>query len=163
MKKKKRKRKIKPPTAKQKAFVKEYIKSRNITKSAQKVYNVKNYKNASRLGTATLKSPNVISYIQTALKEAGITDRKLSVTLKKIIDQGANENIDKATPSDSLRGIEMAFKLLDRFPAERKQIEKRELRLKLEARDPKELQAMLDNLISEAGKYKKLTAKEVST
>ena len=161
---KRRKTKLKPPTAKQKAFVKEYLRSKNITKSARKVYNVKNDKNASALGRNTLSSPNVQFYLQTVLEDAGLTDKDLSVFLREIIEASrAKEALEKATPSDGLRGIEMAFKLLDRFPAERKQIEKKEFRLKLEAKSPEELGEMLDSLLSEGRKYKELITKEVGT
>ena len=152
----------KTPTLKQKKLVHEYIRTGNKTQSGLTASDIKKPAQAYDWANKALKKPYVQTYIAKVLEDSGLSDRQLSDRLKRIVRAGSTRtSLKQATPSDSLRGIEMAFKLLDRFPAERKQIEKRELRLKLEARDPKELQAMLAKLVDEGSKYQKLL--EVST
>jgi len=148
------------PTAKQKAFINNYIRTRNITQSAKAVYNVKNDVNAACLGRKTLQSPAVQNYISEVLDNTGLRDTDLSRFLREIIIASASERaLKKATPSDGLRGLEMVFRLKDRFPAERKRIEKTEFKINLQTKSTKELQELLDKTIKEVEEFKKLMAR----
>lgn len=145
------------PTLKQKKFTDNYLITGNITRSAKAVYNVKNDKNANALGRKTLQSPAVQNYIAQALDETGLTDTELAGLLRKIIKASASERaLRKVRPSDGLRGIEMALRLKDRFPAERKRIEKQEFKIELKSKSEKELQELLDKTLKEIQDFKKI-------
>ncbi len=96
----------KKATAKQKAFVGNYIMTRNITRSAKAVYNVKNDKNANSLGRRTLQSPAVQNYMALLLDETGLTDADLSGFLREVIIASTTEKaLKRARPSDALRAL----------------------------------------------------------
>lgn len=57
-------------TYKQKAFVSEFVKTRNATEAAMKAYKPKNRNVARNMGSITLANPNVKKSIDTYLKEA---------------------------------------------------------------------------------------------
>lgn len=144
------------PTAKQKAFADNYMRTRHITNSAVPVYNAKNKKNAQRIGAYNLhQSEAVKSYIAKVLDQSGLSDEMLSGSLRKIIKASTTRrSLAKTAPSDGLRGIEMTLKLKDRFPAERKLIDKREFKIQLQAKSTKELQAILDQKLKEIQAWK---------
>lgn len=144
----------KEPTLKQKAFVKDLIKTRNITKSVKSVYDVKSDKNASALGNKTLQSPAVQNYMSKILDSVGLTDKELSGYLKSILLASVEEySLKKITPSDGLRSLELIYKLKDRFPISRSEVTTKQ---DLTNKSKEELVAILDNAITEANKWKKL-------
>lgn len=151
----------KQPTLKQTRFAHNFLVSGNVTQSALKAYDTENRDVAYQIGYRNLKSPAVRNFMEQILTKAGLDDATLSKNLQKIIKAGTSErSLKRATPSDSLRGIEMAFKLLDRFPAERKRIERRDYRVQLEAKSPEELKKMLDRLLKETEEWKRKLAGE---
>ena len=148
------------PTLKQRKFVHEYLKTGNITTSALNNYNIdKSNKHAKdvahKLGYTILHKPSIINYISQVLNNTGLSDEKLSESLAKVIDSGlTKEALTKAQPSDSLRGIEMAFRLKDSFPIERKTISKLEIRTQLESKSIDELKQELNKALEEANRFK---------
>lgn len=159
------------PTLKQKKFIHEYLKTGNITKSILHNYDINknrygNNKNqnkskkeidsqAYKIGYTNLKSPIVQSYISQILDSVGLSDINLSQSLQKIIQSSLTKrSLKQAQPSDGLRGIEMAFRLKDKFPAERKTISKLEVRAQLESKSNQELQDILNKTLEEANKLK---------
>ncbi len=143
------------PTGKQKKFADNYLRTLNKTGSALGAYNTDNPKVAHNLATRNLNNPKVQGYISEVLDRVGLGDKQLGEELKKIIKASTSRrSLKKTTPADGLRGIELSYKLKDRFPVERKQIET--ISLKLEGKSPKELQALLATTITEAQKYQGL-------
>ena len=95
------------------------------------------------------------------LSESGLDDTTLANELHEIIKAGiARTSLEKATPSDGLRGIEMALRLKDRFPAERKKVENLEVKVQLGKKSTEELIQLLDNQLKEANKWKILLAQD---
>ena len=132
------------PTLKQKKFIKEYLKTGNGSKSALKVYSTDNYESASVIAHKTLQSDTVKTYMQKIMEKQGLSDKKLTKSLDKVIEAGVSDKaLDSVKPKDSLKGIEMAFKLKDRFPAERKRIESASINVNLDGKSKDELMKML--------------------
>lgn len=147
----------KEPTEKQKRFAREFIKTGNITQSAKKHYQTKKNQVAYQIGSRNLQNPTVKSYIEKVLKKYGLGDEELSNYLQKIIlASTSRRSLKKVSPSDGLRGIEMSFRLKDRFPAEKRQITKQELQLKLEGKSIQELSTILGQQVTEAKRWLKL-------
>lgn len=59
----------KPLTLKEKAFCQEVITTRNATQSALKVYDTKDYKTASNIGSTNLAKPRIKQEIERLCKE----------------------------------------------------------------------------------------------
>lgn len=97
---------------KMKRFVREYVKG---TPKADAVilagYNVKDRANAHVLSTELLKKPIIEAEIEKVLDRAGLDKQALAYKLNTAIDAGLDRP-QTATVSDSLRGIEIGFKLL---------------------------------------------------
>lgn len=148
-------------TLKQKKFVKEYIASNgNATKAVIEAgYSVKNRHVAEHIGYENLRKPEIREEVETQLAKAGLTDEKLAKLLKENIEAGVGR---KATASDSLRGIEMAFKLKDRFPSEKKQIQQASYRMELKGMSMAELREELRRLREKEKKLRQLRAESTS-
>lgn len=147
------------PTIKQKKFINGLVKTGNITKAALEAYETDNSQVAYQVGYRNLRNPTVISYMDQVLSNSGLDDATLTQELNKIIKASTDrQNLQKASPSDGLRGIELAFRLKDRFPAERKRVGKMELRVDLGKKSTKELMQLLDDKLKEAKKFKLLLA-----
>lgn len=132
----------------QKKFIKEIPNSKSAAEAARRSgYSVNNARvSASRL----LSNANIQREIVNILDKAGLDDSKLAERLSKAIDTGLGR---KSTNSDALRGLEMAFKLRDRFPVD-KRIEARiDLKASLEKKSLTELKQELLRLRSEEEKY----------
>jgi phage terminase small subunit len=153
------------PSLKQKEFVKEYIRNgEHGTKAALKVYNTKNPASASVIAVHTLKSEAVKTYIQSIFDRVGLTDETLAFQLRKIIDAGTSKQaIRKAKPADSLRAIEMGWRLRDAFPSQRVQIDKREVRMKLDGKTQEELMDKLQDVNKEIERFKRMVNKSEKT
>lgn len=147
----------KHPTLKQKRFADNLIRTGNITQSALSVYDTKSRKAAYQIGYRNLQNPTVKSYMAFQMKEMGLDDSYLHASLKRIIDSGTSKRVLKrATPSDALRGLEMAHKLRDDFPTEKKEIVKKEYRMELGKKTTAELIGLLKVRQKEAKKWEKL-------
>jgi hypothetical protein len=137
---------------KQRKFVKSYIKTGNASKAVVEA----GYKPNSPAvqGSRLLANDNVQREISKVLDKAGLTDDQLSEHLNTAINKGINS--DRVVLADALRGIEMALKLKDKFPAERKQIDTRSISYSLKGKSMEELQERYQELIGEAKEYKQI-------
>ena len=99
-------------TYKQKAFVNEFVKSKNATSAAMSVYSVKNRDVARQIGSENLAKPYIRQSIDTLLQASGY-DPKTSITAL-IDNQEAGKGI-KATAGDSIRASELLLKLSGNF------------------------------------------------
>ena len=95
-------------TYKQKAFVSEFVKTKNATTSALNAYNVKNRSVARSIGAENLSKPYIRQSIDTLLQASGY-DPKTSITAL-IDNQEAGKGV-KATAGDSIRASELLLKL----------------------------------------------------
>lgn len=146
------------PTAKQKAFAQDYIKSKNGTQSALKHYNTTSTKTASTIASRNLNLPSVINYIEKILDKSGLDDEALAIHLHKIIVSGTSKHsLKKSQPTDALRGIEMAYRLRDKFPSDR--VEKTEIKIQLQGKTDDELIKLLDDTTKEAKMWSNLLNK----
>src|SRR3990167_5576801 len=68
-----------PKTAKEKAFVREYVKTLNATEAASRVYGVTSRKSATSLGNETLSKLD----ISVQLDKIGLTDRYIYSGIKE--------------------------------------------------------------------------------
>jgi hypothetical protein len=103
---------VKKLTYKQKAFINEFIKTKNATSSAMNVYNVKNRAVARQIGSENLAKPYIKRSLDTILQASGY-DPKSSIAAL-IENQETGKGI-KATASDSIRASELLLKLSNNF------------------------------------------------
>jgi len=94
-------------TLKQKLFIKEYVKSKNATQSASKVYNVKNRNVAKNIGSENLSNPNIKNRLERLLREVEYSP-KLSIS--NLMDIEATK-VYKTTAGDKIRASELLLKL----------------------------------------------------
>lgn len=147
----------KEPTEKQKRQALEFIKTGNLTRSVMKHYNTDSPQVAYKIGRENLRNPVIKSFIETTLNKVGLTDIQVSDYLRKIIVGGLSQRaMRRVSPADSLRGIEMAFRLRDRFPAQKAELTKRELSVRLEGRTEEDLASLLDEQAKELKKWQRL-------
>lgn len=99
-------------TYKQKAFVNEFVKTKNATLAAMSVYSVKNRSVARQIGSENLAKPYVKQSIDALLHASGY-DPKSSISAL-IQNQEAGKGV-KATSGDSIRASELLLKLSGNF------------------------------------------------
>ena len=117
-----------PKTPKERAFVKEYIKTKNATEAAARVYDVKDRDSARALGSETLAKLDIAGIMD----DMGLTDERLIAILKeglkatqtvrvKVISPKGNKEKDKESPDHPTRHkfLDTALKLKDKYPAEK--------------------------------------------
>lgn len=102
-------------TIKQKMFAHKYVEKRNGTQAALEVYNSKSRRNAKLISTRLMKKPLIQAEIKSILDQVGLTAEHSGKYLKDAIVQGLESG--KATVGDSLRGLDMVFKLSNAYPA----------------------------------------------
>lgn len=101
-------------TLKQKTFVKSYLQNGgNGTQAVLDSYSVKNRHVAESIAYENLRKPEVRRGIEIAMEANGLTDSYVSELLREATVSGIGQ---KASNSDSLRGIEMMLRLKDAFP-----------------------------------------------
>lgn len=101
-------------SVKQRAFVKKLIERKgNATQAAMDVYDAKNYNTAHVIASENLQKPTIQKEIELALERAGLNDEYISELLREATVAGIGQ---KATNSDTLRGIEMMLKVKGAFP-----------------------------------------------
>lgn len=136
-------------TPKEKLFVQKYLASGNISQSAMLAYDCKNIKTAYSVGKEVLEKPRIANYLSRLFNNFGLTEEKLTSDLVEIIEAG-KINKDKATVKDTLRAIEMIFKLKGSFPTikERREriVEKQTLRAELRNVPVEELRRRIEDL-----------------
>ena len=102
-------------TIKQKQFVKRYIENGgNGTQAAMDVYNAKNYNTAHAIAVDNLQKPTIRREIEQAMEAKGLTNEYISELLKEATVAGLGQ---KATNSDTLRGLELMLRVKDAFPS----------------------------------------------
>lgn len=103
------------PTFKQKLFAQKYVELKGKgTDAAMQVYDVKKRATAKSLAHQNLDKPIVQEEIKKILQSVGLTMTNAGEYLKTAISSGLGE---KATNSDSLRGLDMLFKMHNAYPA----------------------------------------------
>jgi len=140
-------------TPKQKRFVDAYIMNDGSSRKAAIAagYSAKNDKVARSMGTENLLKPAIREELRAVLASHQISEGTLSKKLHDAIDSGIGK---KATNSDALRGIEMGFRLLDSFPAERKQIEQRTLTVSLQGKTLDDITTHVETLLNDVKQMK---------
>lgn len=144
---------------KQREFVHEYLKHGNQKKAYEDAYKYTG-KRGSIKGGELMRNDMVQAYMKSILDKAGMTPDRIAAGLKAITEAGLEERALKtATPKDALAALKEAAKLADYYPAEKKQIEKKEMSLKLEGKSIKEMTQLLSDLAAEARTFKRLVEK----
>ena len=142
-------------TLKQRKFVKEYIRTGNGSQAVKLAgYNVKSDLSANATASDNLSKPIIQRSIAKVLDQAGLTDDRLADDLDYIIDRAKDS--DKITVADALRGLDMSFKLKDKYPAERKQIETKNLTMTLKGTSLQELSEQLQELLEQSKHFHNL-------
>lgn len=154
---------LREPSLKQKRWVQEYLKHGNKFKAAQVAYPTATPDTQNHISVTQLKKPLVVQYARELMDKAGISDEKIAEKLNLIIESGTNQNaLAQSKPDHALKALEMAIKVKDLFPAEKKQIESKTatVNLDLKGKSPEELQHTLDALTDEIRNFKKLISVE---
>src|SRR3990167_4928008 len=104
-------------TVKQRQFIKKYVENGgNGTQAALDSYDTMNPNVAHVIASENLQKPTIKRSIELALERAGLTDDSVSELLREATVAGLGE---KATNSDSLRGIDMLLRLKDAYPTQK--------------------------------------------
>lgn len=104
-------------TVKQRGFIKRFVENGgNGTQAAMDIYDVKNYNTAHSIASDNLQKGTIRKSIELALERAGLSEDYISELLREATVAGLGQ---KATNSDTLRGIEMMLKLKDAFPTQK--------------------------------------------
>jgi phage terminase small subunit len=102
------------------------------------------------IASENLTKSNIQREIVRILDQSDLSDDKLASRLRKAIDSGIGK---KSTNADALRGIEMSYKLRDRFPADKRLEARIDLKAELSKRSMKELRGELVRIRAEEEKY----------
>ena len=149
------------PTFKQKKFVKEYLKTGVMYKSAMKAYDTQNKEYASQIAHDTLHHPVVQKYIAEIMEDRGLTDERIADKLNRIIDAGTTESALKTTtPANAMDAIKFAAKLKDIIPAEKIEQKTARLNIDLKGKSQPELEEVLSKLLDETRQFKQLLSKK---
>lgn len=135
-------------TLRQQKFIKQLTNSKSAKEAAISAGYSPN--SARFIASENLTKPNIQRQIAKVLDGSGLNDEKLAERLARSIDSGLGR---KSTNSDALRGLEMAFKLRDRFPVDKRVEAKIDLRATLSQKSIEELKADLLRLRAEEEKY----------
>jgi len=135
-------------TLKQKKFSKELTNSKSATSAAVKAGYSPN--TARFIASENLTKPNIQQEIVRVLDKSGLSDDKLAGKLRVAIDSGLGK---KSTNSDALRGLEMSFRLRDRFPAQKRFETRLDIKADLMKRSMKELKEDILRLRKEEEKF----------
>jgi hypothetical protein len=145
---------------KQRKFVHQLLQHGNRAKAYREVYQDAGNFNSER-GKEVLMHPMTQQYIRRIMDEAGVTDEKIGKALHTIMEASlTKESLRMSTPAHGLKAIEIAAKLKDLNPAEKKQIDKRTMNLSLEGKSMDELKTMLETLVDEANSFKRMVNKD---
>lgn len=139
-------------TKRQKDFVKSFVQTENATNAALRAgYSPKT---AHVQGCRLLKNDKIQQAIAVTLDRMGLDDEMLSNRLKRIIEKGVKS--ERVAATDALRGIEMAFRLKDRFPAMKHEIDERSVKLSLEGKSIEELNMKYKEVLEEVHRFKEI-------
>lgn len=141
---------------KQRKFVNNYLKHGNQKRAAMETFGVPE-KQAGKKAHDIINHPMTQAYMKRILDKANLSDDAIARGLKLIMDAGLSEkSLKTATPAHALKAIQEASKLKDLYPAEKKEIHKKEMRINLEGKSVQELTKMLNDLANEAKTFKRL-------
>lgn len=128
-------------TIKQKLFVKKYLENGgNGTQAALAVYDTDDSNVAAAISSENLRKPNIQQAIKQALEAEGLSPRSNIKYLKEAIVSGLGQ---KATNSDTLRGLDMLFKLQGAY---NQPIIEETYKMKLEKMSNKELEVEIETM-----------------
>lgn len=147
------------PSVKQKQFVKAYVKCGNGVKAALQTYDTTDPNTAGQIAYHNLRSQKVIRYMDKILDNSGLSDEKIASSLDKIVTAGTSDGALKAAkPADALRAVEMASRMKDLFPAQKKEVETKNatLRISLQSKSQDELVQYITDLKEEAVKFRQI-------
>lgn len=130
-------------TIKQGKFVQKLIDTGNGTEAATQVYNVKNRNTAHTIASENLRKPTIQQAIRQALETEGLTLKSSIKNLKEAVVSGLGK---KATNSDTLRGLDMLFKLQGAY---NQPVVEETYRMRLEGMSNKELEAEIERIQKE--------------
>jgi phage terminase small subunit len=135
-------------TIRQKRFVEELPNSKTAKQAAfRSGYAVNSAKvSASR----NITNVNVQKEIKKVLDNSGLNDDKLAEKLRVAIDSGLGK---KSTNSDALRGLEMSFRLRDRFPTQKRLEARLDIKADLMKKSAKDLKEHLLSLREEEERF----------
>ena len=95
-------------TVKQKMFVNEYLKTKNGTAAAMRVYDVKNKNTAKVIASQNLTKTNIMESIEKSLQAQGYSPQDSVRRLVSTAEEGTGK---KATAGDQIRADELLLKL----------------------------------------------------
>ena len=149
---------------KQKRFVRGYLKHGNGTQAALDAYDTDVRKEASVIASENLKRENVQEFMKKVLDDVGLTDENLADSLEKIVRASTTrKSLKNVKVADGLRGLELAYRVRDRFLAEKKRIVKSTISMKLESKSEEELKVILKDLVKEVEGFQKIVEKAGKT
>lgn len=126
-------------TLKQKAFVKELVKTKNGTQAIINAgYNVKSRQIASNMAVENLKKTNIQNALLVELEKVGLTDSRIAELLEEAIVSGVGRD---SRNSDALRGLDMLNKMKGTYAP--KKIDKREISFSLQGKEDTELTELM--------------------
>jgi len=135
--------KIKKPTLKQKAFVRELIDNKfNGTEAASRTYNVKNRNTANAIASENLAKPVIQKELHDLMEKQGLTKSFVLENMREAIKSGVGRD---SRNSDALRGLDMVAKIYGMYPSQKKTIEKREISVHLHGKSDTEIADMLNS------------------
>ena len=138
-------------STKQKRFAKEIVSGNTQVQAVINAgYNVKNRKYAADMGYELMKNPKIITEIDKAVQDAGLKDEYIGKTLFDITERG---KMSKVRASDALKALDMALKLRDRYPAEKKQIERYDIRAQFKGKSAEEIRAKYQQFKQEQRRF----------
>lgn len=82
-------------TLKQRIFLREYIRTGNMTAASLIAYNCSSTESANQVGRNQLRSPIVKYHLGKIMDKAGLSDKYLVKSLKKIIEDGMKPEQEK--------------------------------------------------------------------
>lgn len=131
-------------TFKQKTFIKRYIENAgNGTRAALEVYDTNDPNVAAVISSENLRKPNIQQAIHQALEAEGLTPRSSIKYLKEAMLSGLGQ---KATNSDTLRGLDMLYKLQGAY---NQPVIEETYKMKLEKMSNKELEIEVERVRKE--------------
>lgn len=149
-------------TQKQRIFIKEYLRTGNLTKSSIRAWGMKP-KAAQVYGSITMKRPHVKEYVRQLLDKAELTDEKIVIALKRLMDAGTTEKaLGTADAKLGLAAVKEIARLKDLYPAEKKEIESKtaKLNIDIKGKTEEELLESLNKINSDIRQFKEMIKHE---
>lgn len=147
-------------TIKERKFVNEYVKSGSKKNAALVAYDTKSPTNAGRIANNVLSRERVQNYMAKVLHTAGLSDEATAEALMKIVESGTSKKaLGEAKAGDALKAIDLAYKVGNKYPVEKKQVDTRVLKMNLEGKGQDELMDQLRELQKQTQEFIKMQEK----